>query len=154
LPQPSVGVALGPRLTFRGWSLVALGQLTRTQDLAFEEYPGFGAELSRMAASLGVCRSFRLGGAELAPCVLLWLEHLRATGTGIDVVPRTKRATWLSPALGFRGHYHLMEWLALVGIVSGRVEGSRPRLSVLGLGEVERLGPAALMVAAGTEWIF
>ncbi len=154
LPKPSLGVAVGAGLHVEAWTFFALGQLSRTQEMESAEYPGFGARVSRVAGSVSVCRGFRRGRAMVSPCVALWLQHARATGVGLDLVPRTESVTWASPALGAVGHYRVLDFLAVVASVSGRVEGARPRLAVTGLGQLDRFAPASFLLAAGTEWIF
>jgi hypothetical protein len=155
LPRPSLGIAAGAGLHAGAWSFFARGQLSASQHVASDAFPGYGADVARVAGSAWACRGLRIERLELAPCVALWLEHVRARGTGADLaVSKRQRFTWVSPAAGAVGHYRIADWLAVSVSASGRLEGARPRLSVAGLGEIHRLGPLALSLAAGPEWIF
>lgn len=155
LPRPSAGLSAGAALLLDAWSLVALGQWSVQQRLSSEAFPGYGAVVSRIGGSLWACRGFGDGRLEVAPCAALWLTHLRARGTGADLSRiRSQRFTWASPAVGLAGRFRLGDFLGVVVSASGRVETARPRFSVAGLGEIHRLGPAALALGAGTEWNF
>jgi hypothetical protein len=154
MPQPSLGGALGAGLWFDRWRMLAEGNLWLRQKLSVTAPLPAGANVDRFAVTLRTCRTFPFGRFELAPCALVSLRHVAAHGTGAHIDPRTKESTWVAAGAGAQARYQLAAWLAVLASVDGTIEGSRPRIEIEGVGRVGQLGPAAVKIALGTEWIF
>lgn len=154
LPRPAYGIGLGVGARYGTWRFVLSGRAWLEQSVnASDPNANFGAELQRLTGELVACRGFRSYDFEIAPCLGLALEHLKAEGFGESVTPASQRAIWLAPGAGVVGHYYAMESLAFFLGVTGYVELSRPRIVVEGLGEVAQLSPVALSFTIGAEWI-
>lgn len=154
LPRPALG--FGTMVTFmtRRLQFALGGEVDLKQTLAPGFAPAYAAVVARQALSTSVCYGWRRSALEFAPCVSLWLEHLRVRGEGPDVTPQTANVWWASPGADARVRWHVLPPLSLLGSLGLRLEGARPRISIAGLGEVARLGPASLTGFAATEWIF
>jgi hypothetical protein len=114
---------------------------------------GEGAELDRMTGQLVICRAWRSGPFELAPCLGLALEHLTARGFGQRVSPESRQAVWPAPSAGAVAEWYPVQFLALFAGLTGYLELSRPRLVIEGLGEIRQLSPVAAGAVIGVEWI-
>jgi hypothetical protein len=152
-PEPSLGGALAIGLWIDRWRVLAEASLWQGQELTATTHLPASAEIDRFAATLRTCWTFRFGRFELAPCVHVSLQHVSARGKGPQIAARTDASTWVAPGVGVQGRYDLASWLALLASVDGRIEGSRPRIAIDGLGRVGQLGPAAVKIALGLEWI-
>jgi hypothetical protein len=153
LPQPSLGGALGAGVWFDRWRILAEGNLWLRQELSVTGPLAAGANVDRLAVTLRTCRTYPFGRFELAPCAHVSLRHVSAHGTGANIEPLTKASTWVAAGAGAQARYHLVAWLALLASVDAAIEGARPRIAVDGVGRVGQLGPAAVKIAVGTEWI-
>jgi hypothetical protein len=153
LPEPVIGFGLAGGVSFERFRFLIEGQKWLEQRVSAEDFPEFGADVERATATLRGCRSFRWDRVALAPCLTLSLEHLSATGSGPEVSPSTQRALWLAPGAGAQGFLLLTSWFNLVVSLDGRIETSRPRISIEGVGEVDQLAPVAVTVVLGSEWI-
>jgi hypothetical protein len=151
--QPSVGGAIGAGVSIDHWRIVAEGTLWLRQKLTVTTPLAAGANVDRSAAALRACLGFPFGRFELAPCVHVSLQHVSARGTGAHIAARTNDATWVAPGVGVQSRYRLTSWLALLAGVDAAIEGARPRIEIDGVGRVGQLGPAALKIVLGTEWI-
>lgn len=154
LPEPSLGFALGAGGRYDEWRFLLSGQLWLSQTVYGATLRQHGARVARQAAAFTVGRGFRLGPAELAPCLTLALERITARGTGAGVVPSDTQAVWLGVGAGVQASLPLGQALAVFLDLGGRVETSRPLLAIDGLGDLRQLGPAALETAVGVEWNF
>jgi hypothetical protein len=161
LPLPSFGLAVSAGASVDDWSFFV--QLTKwaQQHLTVPGFPAYGADVDRATVNLGGCRAFRRDVFEVAPCLVMSVEHLSATGMGDRVLARSQRVTWFAPGLGGQARVYLADWFALGAAVTGQVETSRAQISIAGtgagsgagVGQVGRLGPAAVTVLVGSEWI-
>lgn len=79
--------------------------------------------------------------------------HLTAQGFGQGVAPEVRRALWAAPSAGAVAQWHALKSLAFFAGATGYLELSRPRLVIEGLGEVSQLGPVAVRIMTGAEWI-
>jgi hypothetical protein len=154
LPQPGFDLGGGGGLEYAGWQLVLSGRFGPSQRIARASLGGSGATVRRLAAEASVCRGFRGGALELAPCLVVALEHVTTSGFGRYVVPRSRQAAWVAPGAGVLARLHAFESLSLVAGATGYVHVSRPQLVITDVGEVDRLAPVALRVLLGTDWIF
>lgn len=152
LPQPSLGAAIAGGLSVHAWRFLLNAQVSQSQAIALS--PSSGADVQRMALEAWSCRAWQAPPLEIAPCVTVGLERMTARGTGEEVQSRTAATTWISAGAGVFGRWYLADWLALGVGVGGKIEGARPRILVEGIGSPRQLGPAALSVRAGPEWIF
>ena len=154
LPDPSLGAGLGLGLRYDSWKVVVAGFVYRGQTVGTDGGVfGEGADLDRMSGQLVICRAWRSGQFELAPCLGLALEHLTARGFGQRVSPESRRAVWPAPSAGAVAEWYPMKFLALFAGLTGYLELARPRLVIEGLGEVRQLSPLAAGAVIGVEWI-
>ena len=154
LPRPALTVGLGVGVRYDAWRIVLAGRLGKTQTVDAPDSGGaFGAELDRITGELSTCRGFRVSPFELAPCVVLALEHVKARGYGDGISSMSERTTWPGLGAGAVAHWYALESLAFFTGVSGTVQLSRPRIVIEGAGEVARLAPIAISTTFGAEWI-
>jgi hypothetical protein len=153
LPRPSWGAALGAGVSYESWRFLLGGAEWLRQNMPAKDIPGYGADIDRATLTLRTCRAQRVSLFELAPCVVLSLEHVSARGTGAHVAPRSEQATGLGVGAGAQGRLYLARWFSLIVGVDAQIETSRPQLSIDGVGAVGQLGPAAFTVVVGPEWI-
>jgi hypothetical protein len=153
MPEPSLGGALAIGLWIDRWRILAEGSLWQRQELTATTHLPAAADIDRFAATLRTCRTFPFDRFELAPCVHVSLQHVSARGKGPQIAARTEASTWVAPGAGVQARYHLASWLALLAGIDARIEGARPRIAIDGVGRVGQLGPAAVKIALGLEWI-
>jgi len=153
LPRPSLGGALAAGVLLHRWRILAEAGLWLRQELSVDTPPGVGATVDRIDAGLRACRAFPFGRFELAPCLVVSLRHVSARGRGVHVAAQTAASTWVAAGAGVQARLELASWLSLLASVDARVEGSRPRIIVDGAGRVGQLGPAAVKMVIGPEWI-
>jgi hypothetical protein len=154
LPRPSFGVSLAAGLRIAHWRFLADGRLWLQQRFELEDDPQFGADVDHIDVGVRICRGFVWNRFELAPCLRVSLEHVWARGTGARVAPHTAMATWGAVGLGAQARVYLLEWFSLVGAIDAQLEASHPRISIDGVGSLGKLGPAAVALTLGSEWIF
>jgi len=154
LPKPSFGLVVAAGFSVQQWRFAASLELPRSQHLGLPGESRAGAELQHWAVESWTCRGWRSGRLELAPCLLIGLDWLRANGVGAGVTGRSARASWLSVGAAALGRWYVADWLALTASAGAKVEGARPTISIDGLSESGRLEPAALTFRAGPVWIF
>jgi hypothetical protein len=155
LPQPSFGVALGVGGRYDEWRFLLEGQLWLSQTVrGGADLAAYSARVGRQTAAFTVGRGLRFGRVELAPCLTLALERLSGRGAGAGVTASDARAVWLSTGAGLQGSLELWRALAVFVDVGARIQTSRPRIAIDGLGDVRQLGPVALNSALGLEWTF
>jgi len=155
LPKPSIGVGGGFGLRYAEWRFVAIGRILTDQTLWSEQFPDVGTRVSRAAAELSVCRGFRNGALEVAPCLTVGIDHLTARGEGPpNIVRHTQRST--AALIGGAGvvHFYLAEWMAVFAQAGVAVATASPTFTVDQLGEVGHVGPVQVSVGVGPEWIF
>jgi hypothetical protein len=153
MPHPSYGFALGAGVSSDTWRFSLVVAEWLRQSLSAERFPGYGAELDQQSASLALCRAIRLPPFEIAPCLTTTLERVVARGTGTHITARSESAIWLAPGAAVQGRLYLASWFSLLAVINGEVEASRPQISIDGIGKIGQLGPAALTVTVGPEWI-
>jgi hypothetical protein len=153
LPKPGWGVGFGAGVEGAGWSLRVLGQWSASQSIAAEA-TGYGAEARRLSAGLWGCRELVSGRWSIAPCLVLTVAHLRATGYGPFLSPESQSKTWLGVGGGAIGRLRVSGWLAVMVGTGAQAELSRPRILLDGIGTVRRLGPVTATLWVGPEWIF
>ena len=153
LPRPQWGLSLAAGASFANWRLWLEGSQWRQQDVPAADFPGYSAKVSRATLGLRGCHASRFSAFEIAPCVVVALEHLTATGTGANVAPQSQHVNWLSAGVGAQARVYFASWLSLTLSADGIIETSRPRLSIAGVGPVNQLAPAAFAVMLGPEWI-
>ena len=154
LPRPSGGAAAAAGLRLQGWHFLVGVQVSLPQNVPAEDFPGYGARIWRAAAEGWFCHGFRGSRLELAPCLLVAAERITASGQSDYIFSSSGSATWFSAGAGVLGRWYGLDFLAVVVGVGGRIEGSRPELEIRGLGTVAQLGPGAVTIRVGTEWIW
>ena len=153
LPKPSWGVAFAGGVAYEKWRFSLGGSAWLRQNLATDQAPGYGADVDRLTGTLKACHALRHSALEVAPCLVLSLEHISARGTGPGITPRSEQATWLAVGAGAQGRLYLASWFSLLMGVDAQIETARPVISIDGVGNLGQLGSAALTVTLGPEWI-
>lgn len=154
MPEPSVGLVLAVGFSVPHWRFAASFELPRSQHLSLPGSSGAGAELQHWAVESWTCRAWHAERFELAPCLLIGWDRLKASGTGPDVTGRSERVGWLSVGAAALGRWYVADWFALAASVGAKVESARPTISIDGLSEDRRLERVALTFRAGPVWIF
>jgi hypothetical protein len=153
LPHPDWGFAFAVGASYVNWRFWLEGSEWLEQVVPSKDFPGYSANVKRATASLRGCRASRFSVFEVAPCLVLSLEHITARGAGENVASQSQQVNWIAPGVGAQGRVYLASWLSLAVSVDGIIEASRPRLSIGGVGLVDQLAPVACTVMVGPEWI-
>jgi hypothetical protein len=153
LPSPQWGVSFAAGVSYASWRLWLEGSEWLRQDLPARAFPGYSARVTRETLALRGCWASRFSALELAPCAVVAVEHVGATGAGSSVTPESQHINWVSVGAGLQGRVYLASWFSLALSADGIIETSRPRLSIAGIGLVDQIGPAAFMLMLGPEWI-
>lgn len=153
LPAPSYGIGFGAGLRYDAWRFLLSGTLWLAQDYEPGPFVGYGAHFGRVGGELDVCRGFRSAYFELSPCVLLALDDVSARGTGVGLSSTNPQTAFLSVGAGLQGLWELTHNLGLIFGVNGRIATSRPRFVSEGVGEISQVGPAAVGLVLGCEWL-
>jgi hypothetical protein len=154
LPRATLGVGAGVGIEHDAWRLRLSGLWWGQESVPARDAPEVGADVQRATAGLRACRGFGTSSLEIAPCFATALEHVSARGTGQDIAPAERHATWVAIGAGVEGRLHLAGWLSLLTQIDGQLELSRPQIWIDGVGLVAKLAPATLTIAIGPEWIF
>jgi len=154
LPKPSLGVAFAAGLSAQEWRFMGSFAFPRHQQLRLAGSSGAGADLQHWEVEAWICRAFRSETLELAPCVLVGWESLKASGNGPGVEARSQRTSWLAAGAAAVGRWYVADWFAFAASVGAKVEGARPTISIEGLGDYGRLEPVNFSLRAGPMWIF
>jgi hypothetical protein len=155
LPDASYGLGFGAGVRHEdAWRVLISGTFWLAQDYQPGPFIGYGAHFGRVSGELSGCRGFQLAGFELAPCLLFTVDDVSARATGPGITSTNPHTAWLSVGAGLQGLWALGRHAALVFGVNGRVATSRPRFVSEGVGEISQVGPAALGVVLGCEWLF
>jgi hypothetical protein len=147
------GLGLAAGVSFQRFRIHAEGKLWASRAAAAQDDELYGAKLERVTLSLRGCRNVLGEKFELAPCMLVSVQHLSAQGTGPNIASRSEATTWLAPGVGLRARYLIAPWFSLVLGLEGEVQLSRPEVKLEGVGLVERLSPLGGTLAVGSEWI-
>ena len=153
LPRPEWGVSLAVGASSANWQFWLEGSEWKKQQVPAGDFPGYSASVRRASASLRGCRASRFSAFELAPCLVVSVEHVSAAGAGENVAPQSQQVNWLSAGVGVQGRVYLGSWFSLTLSVDGVIEASRPRIFIGGVGLVDQIAPAAFTAMVGPEWI-
>jgi len=153
LPEPSWGLALAGGFSLENWRLSLGGSAWLRQSVTVDQATGDGADVDRLTGTFKACHTLGQTRFEVAPCLALSLEHVSARGTGAAVTGRSEQTNWLALGVGAQGRLLVSTWLALLVGVDAQIETARPVISIEGASAVRQLGPAALTVTVGPEWI-
>lgn len=154
LRESSLGLGLAAGASFDDWRLLAEGRLWASRSVTRRELlDDYGADLRRVTVTLRGCRSVWGSRFEIAPCALVSLHHLTASGRGPHIAPRSPEVVWLAAGVGLRARLLLAPWFGLFAAADGEVQLSRPEIDLEGVGTLGRLAPAAATITVGSEWI-
>ena len=161
LPQSARGIGLSLGLEYASWQLQLKGISWQRQNVPAPGNPGYGADVDRVGMAFWGCRELRGSWFGFSPCVIVGVERVSTTGTGLALAPRTQHAFGMTAGAGAQGRAYLAGWICLLMAVGGQIELSRPQIWIDGVGapytsdryEIFRFAPAALSVAVGVEWI-
>jgi hypothetical protein len=154
LPRVTLGVGAGVGVELDAWRLRLSGMWWKQKSVPAPDAPEFGADVQRATASLRACRGFGSSSLEIAPCFATALDHVSARGTGQDIAPADRFATWVAVGAGLEARLHLASRLSLLAQADGQLELSRPEIWIDGVGRVAKLAPATFTAAISPEWIF
>ena len=153
LPDASYGLGFGAGARHDAWRFLISGTFWLAQEYQPGPFVGYGAQFGRTSGELSGCRGFQVAGFELSPCVLVTVDSVSARGTGAGISSTNPRTALLSAGAGLQGLWSLGRHAALVFGVNGRVATSRPRFVSEGVGEISQVGPAAVGLVLGCEWL-
>jgi hypothetical protein len=136
------------------WRFLVQARVGTAQTVWAPDYEGAGVRLARASGDLAVCRGFRTGQWELAPCLGLTLDHFAVRGSGPDITARSRNALVTFVDAGGAAHRYFLDWLALVASAGAGVATSRPRFYIDEYGSVGRLGPVEVNLGLGLECLF
>jgi hypothetical protein len=153
LPRLTIGLGLSLGFEYAKWQWQLKAISWQRQSVPAHDFPGYGADVDRIAADFWACREFHFSWFGFSPCLTVGLERVSASGTGQNVTPSTRHAIGMTAGAGAQGRLYLASWIRLLAAVGGQVELSRPQISIDGVGSVYQFAPAALTVALGLEWI-
>src|SRR6478609_2171387 len=126
----SAGLGGGVGFSFDRWRFLAEGRLWAAQHETSSSGYDYDVKLKRLTATARGCRAFWGTRFELAPCALVSVHRLSATGGGRSIVPSTDTATWAAVGIGAQSRFLITPWLGLVAALDGEVEFSRPEVSL------------------------
>jgi hypothetical protein len=154
LPKPEVGVGGGIGVRAHRWRFALSGRALNAQKWLMRGSAAIGVRSGRWHGDMSMCRGWRSGRLEIAPCLTAGLDRVWARGTGPGVTARTQQA--ISFVLGAAGatHFHVFDSMAIFAGAGVGFETSRPRLVIEGLGEIGRIGLVQFSASLGLEWIF
>ena len=152
-PHPDWGVSFGVGVSYENWRFWLEGSQWLNQGVPSKEFPGYSAHVKRATASLWGCPASRFSVFEIAPCLVVSLEHMTAAGAGQNVAAESQHVNWMAAGVGAQGRVYLASWFSLALSVDGIIEASRPRLSIGGVGLVDQVAPGAFTATLGPEWI-
>jgi hypothetical protein len=153
LPRPDWGLSFAVGASYVNWRFWLEGTDWLQQTVPSKDFPGYSANVKRRTASLKACRASRFSVFEVAPCLVVSLEHVSAAGAGPNVAPQSQQVNWIGAGVGVQGRVYLASWLSLALSFDGTIEASRARLSIGGVGLVDQVAPAAFTTMVGPEWI-
>jgi len=108
-----------------------------------------------MTGELSVCHGlWRSSRVELAPCVAFGVERMTARGFGDNIVPTTESPIWPRVGADILFYWYPSSWFAPFVAMGGRIQTSRPTISLDQIGTVYQVAAAAFTVSIGSEWIF
>lgn len=154
LPRPSVGAGIGAGARYEQWQLLATVHAFLPQTVWSRDFPGYGADLTRLNAELWGCRGFQLARVELAPCITTSFERMSGSGVGQDVTARTSQVVWMSAGAGAIATWFILDSMAIAVGAGGRLELSAPEVVIEGLGKLHQLAPARFTSSLAMEWIW
>lgn len=163
-PLGQVEVGSLPRATWSGgaaagvllahWRLLLEGAVSLPSRVPAPDLPRYGARVHRATATLTTCRGVPLHRFELSPCLSLTAQRLTARGDGDHVSASSAQVTTWAAGVGAMAHYWWVpDLLAVVAGASLRLQASKPRLWLEGLGQVHQIPPFHLTGSLGLEWI-
>ena len=167
LPPVAVGAGLSLGFEYARWQVRVQGLYWRRQNVPASGFPGYGADVDRIGASLWTCREINLAWFGFSPCVSAGMERVSVSATGSNILPTQRLTIAMSAGVGLQGRIHLASWLRLLAAVGGEVELVRPQILMDRLGQlappaegepadpptpVYRFAPVALTATLGLEW--
>jgi hypothetical protein len=154
LRKASFGLALAAGAALGPWVLLADGKAWLPQSVdTVHEAERYEADVLHFAAGLRGCRALLWPRFQLAPCVLLSVEHASARGTGPHIVSSKDKASWIAAGIGAQGRFNLTAWLNLVAGIDVQFQTAQPTIAIDGVGTIAQLLPVAVTVTLGSEWI-
>lgn len=154
LPAPSVQWSAGVGWRSPDWLVWLSGRYQPAQTVESRSAPGVGAEVSRVAAEVGLARGFRGEHFEWAPGVLLGMDYLMVSGAGEDIEAADASSMYPFVVASVSLRWLIARWFSVAAQIGAELPLSRPRLMVDELGEVGQLGPVSGRLSVGSEWNF
>jgi hypothetical protein len=154
LLHPSLGAGVGLGVCREAWCASVVGRLFLDETQRSTDVKDVGVEQSRAMAEIWACRSWRMNGWALGPCLSAGVDSVTVRGVGPDVSARSLQSTSVVLGGGVSSHWYLADGVALMGRLGLGLQTSRPHLVIDGFGEVRQLGLLHAGLEFGTEWIF
>lgn len=158
LPRLGYGLGIGAGIAYPAWSALLTASSYGTDTEAAQGPNPHQVQFRRMSlTALGCQGGSYAGWADLRPCGVLALDHVRAHASGDYLESEDKTALWISVGAGLSGYLHVHRHVSLVVTGTGRIATDRARFSVgspTGPKQSHRVPLAALDIALACEWIF
>jgi hypothetical protein len=153
LPKPGLGVGGALGLRWNAWSVMGGARIISAQTWLAPRSE-VGAEVGRWQAEAALCRGWRAGRLEFAPCLSAGVERIGARGTGPNLTAQSQHSLVFVLGAGGAARLYVFDNLAIFAAAGLSFQTARPRLVIAGLGEVGHVGPVQLSAAFGPEWSF
>lgn len=153
LPEPCFGIAAGLGVALGHWRLLAQARLWLPQDITAKDDFSVHAKVKRASFDARACFTFAWSTVELDPCLDVTVEHAWVRGSGSFVASRTARVTWIGVGAGAQARVHVFDGMSLLAGLDAQLEGNRSTITVRDFGTLGQLGPFALTLTLGSEWI-
>jgi len=168
LQQVSLGLGFAAGFSVDGWRFLAEGKFWAPQSETVANLGDYDVTFNRFTVGARACRDVFGSRFEVAPCVLMSVQHLTERGSGTNLVSNSDTATWAAVGIGAQARLRIAPWLGLVAGLDGEIQFARPEVSIslpvltspLPPGSpnqtilVERLRPVAATITIGSQWIF
>jgi hypothetical protein len=153
LPKPGLGVGGGLGIRWDAWSVVGSARIISAQTWLLPRSE-VGAVVGRWQAEAALCRGWRAGRLEFAPCFSAGVDRIWARGTGPTLTAQRQHSLVFVLGAAGAAQLYLFDNLAIFAAAGVGFQTARPHLVVAGLGEIGYVGPVQLSAAFGPEWSF
>lgn len=152
-PDPSVGFALGLRVSLQRWAITLRGIAHPGSRAPLTAGSDLGTRFNRSAGMLALGYGIGLDALTLTPAVGLSIGELHGEGVGVVNAADAHRL-WLAPFASLQLDWALLGRLALSAVIDAEVPIYRPVFSIVGAGAVFQPPPIALSASLGVTWTF
>lgn len=157
LPRVGYGVGLGLGISYHGWRAYISGTFYDTQKVTSSRSSPYEIAYRRNSFDGKLCRGWRSGALELAPCAVIEADYLSAHASGEYLDASDKSTLGISMGGVVAGYAHLQRHFALVVTAASRVMLNHARFvvgNVTGKEQAHQVPWATLDLGLACEWIF